>query len=81
MTPINASTVAIAERYAREYFDLSLPLKADELKSAFRAAAKRLHTDTSGDERTKNKFIEMKSAYDFLVKLDGMDFVYGERAM
>lgn len=81
MTPINASTVAIAERYAKEHFDLSLPLKADELKSAFRAAAKRLHTDTSGDERTKNKFIEMKSAYDFLVKLDGMDFVYGERAM
>lgn len=81
MTPINSSTVAIAERYAKEHFDLSLPIKVEELKSAFRTAAKKFHTDTSGSAGTKEKFIAMKSAYDFLVKLEGMDFVYGERAV
>lgn len=79
MTPINASSVAIAERYARELFGLSLPLSAGELKSAFRAAAKRLHTDTSGDQATKDQFVAMKNAYDFLVKLEGMEYVYGTR--
>jgi molecular chaperone DnaJ len=76
----NASSIAIAERYAREYFGLSLPLTSDELKSAFRRMAKELHTDTSGDQKTKDKFIAMKYAYDFLVRLDGMKFVYGDRA-
>lgn len=76
----NSSSVAIAERYAREYFDLSLPLTSDELKSAFRRRAKELHTDTSGDQNSKDKFIAMKDAYDLLVKLEGMKFVYGDRA-
>ncbi len=76
---MNASSVAIAERYAREYFGLSLPLTSDELKSAFRKMAKELHTDTSGDHGTKDKFIAMKNAYDFLVKLEGMKFVYGDK--
>lgn len=77
---MNASSIAIAERYAREYFGLSLPITSDELKSAFRRMAKELHTDTSGDQKTKDKFIAMKDAYDFLVKLDGMKFVYGEKS-
>jgi DnaJ-class molecular chaperone len=77
---INTSSIAIAERYAREHFGLSLPITSDELKSAFRRMAKELHTDTSGDNGTKDKFIAMKSAYDFLAKLEGMKFVYGEKA-
>lgn len=76
---MNASSIAIAERYAREHFNLSLPLTSDELKSAFRRRAKELHTDTSGDQNTKDKFVVMKAAYDFLVKLEGMRFVYGEK--
>lgn len=80
MTPINVSSVAIAERYAHEHFELTLPITSDELKSAFRRKAKELHTDTSGDQSTKDKFIAMKDAYDFLVKLEGMKFVYGEKA-
>lgn len=78
-TYVNPSSIALAERYAREHFGLSLPLTSEDLKSAFRRRAKELHTDTSGDERTKFQFIAMKDAYDFLVKLDGMEFVYGEK--
>ena len=79
MSTVNQSSVALAERYAREHFNLSLPFTSDELKTAFRRKAKELHTDTSGDESTKEKFIAMKNAYDFLVKLEGMEFVYGTR--
>jgi DnaJ-class molecular chaperone len=78
---MNASSIAIAERHAREHFNLSLPITSDELKSAFRRRAKELHTDTSGDNGTKDKFIAMKDAYDFLVKLEGMKFVYGEKSV
>lgn len=77
MTSINPSVIALAEKYAREQFGMSLPLTMEVLKSAFRAKAKELHTDTSGDERTKNLFIEMKKAYDFLVKLETSSFVFG----
>lgn len=80
MSTANASSIAIAERYAREHFGLSLPITSDELKSAFRRMAKELHTDTSGNTETKDKFIAMKSAYDFLVKLEGMVFVYGGKS-
>jgi DnaJ-class molecular chaperone len=78
MTSINPSAVALAENHAREFFGLALPLTMESLKSAFRAAAKLLHTDTSGDENTKEKFIAMKAAYDFLVGLEGMEYVFGE---
>lgn len=80
MTSTNVSSVALAEKYAREHFGLTLPFTVEELKSAFRSAAKKLHTDTSGDENTKRDFIAMKAAYDFLVKLEGMEYVYGERS-
>jgi DnaJ-class molecular chaperone len=76
----NPSTVALAEKYAREHFGLSLPLSPETLKGAFRKRAKELHTDTSRDQDTRDAFIAMKDAYDFLVNLEGMEFVYGERA-
>ncbi len=75
----NASAISLAERYAREQFGLSLPITSVELKSAFRKMAKELHTDTSGDKATNYKFIAMKAAYDFLVNLEGMKYVYGDR--
>lgn len=60
MMPINSSAIAIAERYAREFFNLGLPITSESLKSAFRAECKRLHTDTSGNASTKDAFIKMK---------------------
>lgn len=72
----NKSIVDIAERYAKDFFGLTLPIRAADLKSAFKAAAKKFHTDTSGSDCTKEQFIKMKDAYDFLVKLEGMKFVY-----
>lgn len=48
---------------ARRYFAIDLPCTEAMLKSAFRSAAKRLHTDTGGD---KDAFIAMKAAYDQL---------------
>lgn len=78
MTSINPSVVALAEKYAREQFGMSLPLTMEVLKTAFRTRAKELHTDTSGDQRTKDLFIEMRRAYDFLVKLQDSNFVFGK---
>lgn len=49
------------EDRARKYFHVELPVLSSVLKSAFRAAAKQLHTDTGGD---KNAFISMKETYD-----------------
>jgi len=48
-----------------QFFGVALPLTRDELKSQFRSACKRLHTDTSGSD-TKDKFIAMKAFYDQL---------------
>lgn len=77
MTSTNVSSVVLAEKYAREHFDLTLPMTAQELKNAFRKASKELHPDKGGDPR---KFDAMKCAYDFLVTLKGMEYVYGERS-
>lgn len=50
---------------AEKYFNLKLPCTLMDLKTAFRIEAKKLHTDTSGKD-TKDAFIEVKAAYDFL---------------
>jgi DnaJ-class molecular chaperone len=50
---------------AAQQFGVKLPIERATLKKLFREAAKRLHTDTSGED-TKEAFILMKSAYDFL---------------
>jgi hypothetical protein len=49
------------EVLAHKYFQVQLPVMSIVLKSAFRRAAKELHTDTGGD---KQAFIEMKATYD-----------------
>ncbi len=51
---------------AFQVFSLQFPFSASDLKAAFRREAKRLHTDVSGDENTKEAFIQMKNAYDIL---------------
>ena len=58
-----------AQLGAKEFFCLELPFSLYELKRAYREAAKKLHTDTSGSEETKNDFIAMKECYDFLIAL------------
>ena len=58
------------EQLSKKYFGLPLPCDKAALKHAFRAAAKRLHTDTSGAD-TKAAFIEMKEAYDLLLMCPG----------
>lgn len=50
---------------AWRFFGLVLPCTEDELKSAYRRAAKKLHTDVGG---SKEAFIAMKDAYDALSK-------------
>ncbi|MBI4090476.1 MAG: hypothetical protein HY422_00460 [Candidatus Komeilibacteria bacterium] len=62
---------------AQKYFHLTLPTTSDDLKSAYRAAAKKLHTDLSGAD-TKSVFIAMKEAYDYLVSLNGSSGVLSE---
>lgn len=62
---------------AQKYFNLTLPTTLDDLKSAFRTMAKRLHTDVSGAD-TKIAFGEMKDAYDYLVSLNGSSGVFSE---
>jgi len=54
-----------ADAYAWRFFNRPLPMTHDELKSCFRAACKRLHTDTSGSN-TKEEFIQMKLFYEEL---------------
>lgn len=51
---------------AARWFGITLPCERAELKRAFREAAKRLHTDTSGGD-TKDAFIDMKACYDKLI--------------
>lgn len=58
-----------ANQLALKFFGKSLPMTPDELKSSFRAAAKRLHTDTSGQEATKEMFIQMNQFYQELQKV------------
>lgn len=62
---------------AQTHFNLTLPTTLDDLKSAFRTAARKLHTDLSGAD-TKNAFIAMKDAYDYLVSLNGSSGVFSE---
>lgn len=51
------------QQLAYQHFNLELPCTQDGLKSAYRIAAKKLHSDTGG---TDALFIEMKKAYDLL---------------
>lgn len=53
------------QQQAAFYFGVTLPVERDTLKSAYRTAAKRLHTDVSGAD-TKDAFVIMKAAYDAL---------------
>lgn len=52
-----------ASRLAKDLFGLELPLTEDILKTAFRRAAKKCHSDTGGKDED---FIQLKNAYDFL---------------
>ena len=47
------------------FFILALPCTEDELKAAFRAAAKRLHPDVGGDPA---RFVELAAEYERLRK-------------
>jgi len=62
---IREDVVFLAERV----FSLQPPFSRDELKTAFRREAKKLHTDTSGKD-TKEDFIKMKEAYDVILSFD-----------
>ncbi len=57
---------------AREYLAIELPVTPDGLKKAYRAASRRFHPDAGGEEASKEKFIQVKEAYDFLESLDGV---------
>lgn len=56
-----------------------LPVTAEELKQAYRIACKKLHTDTSGSEATKDRFIQMKQLYDQLTSLK-LDWIFKDAA-
>lgn len=49
---------------AEQFFKITFPCTESQLKSAFRAAAKKLHSDVGG---TDEAFIEMKRIYDSLL--------------
>src|SRR3990172_9352288 len=59
-------TITEAQRLGRLFFDLDFPCTQAQFKSAFRKAAKALHTDTSG--QTQEKFVGMKDAYDVILE-------------
>lgn len=59
-------TISEAQRLGRLFFELDFPCTQAQFKSAFRKAAKALHTDTSGGD-TKEKFVLMKEAYDLIL--------------
>lgn len=54
------------ELLAYKYFNVELPVISSVLKSAFRAASKRLHTDVGGSH---DEFIRMKATYDAIQKM------------
>ena len=58
-------------------FGITLPTTVRELKSAFRAKAKELHTDVSGQD-THDAFIKMRAAYEYLTELLGDPHVFSE---
>lgn len=58
-----------AHDLALKHFNLQLPCTQDMLKSAFRATAKRLHSDVGG---TDAAFVEMKAVYDQLCAAPGI---------
>lgn len=66
ITTFDDAQVSEASRLARQFFGLELPISAEELAKAFRAKAKELHPDVSGDNNTAHAFSEMKKAYDAL---------------
>lgn len=55
----------VDKNLALHLLDLPPSFTEDELKQAWRASAKKYHPDITGDEKN---FIEIKKAYDFLVK-------------
>lgn len=55
------------EQLARQHFGVKLPVARETLKTLYRAAARRLHTDTSGSAATKDAFVAMQQAYETLV--------------
>lgn len=61
-------TIREAQQLGRTFFDMDFPCTAQDFKSAFRKAAKALHTDTSGHD-SKDRFIAMKEVYDGIVEL------------
>lgn len=68
-----------ANGMAYQFFGRLLPMTRDELKSSFRQACKRLHTDLSGTDGTRERFIQMKAFYDQLVELK-VDWVFTDGA-
>lgn len=62
---IKTDVLDLAERV----FSLKLPFTREELKTAFKREAKKLHTDISGGD-TKEDFIRMKEAYDVILSFD-----------
>lgn len=56
---------------AKEHFNLSLPFSIGDLKKAHRKSSRELHPDLGGNAE---KFKNMQSAYDFLLKLQGKAF-------
>lgn len=54
------------EQLAKQVFNLELPTTLSMLKSAFRAAARKAHSDVGGSDEA---FRQVKSAYDMLLPL------------
>ncbi len=56
--------------FDKYYLTLGLPPNSEDpqIKSAYRRLAKMYHPDISGDENTRQKFIEVNEAYEILIR-------------
>ena len=57
---------------AKQYFDLQPPFSLSDLKKAFRAAAKKTHSDLT-QKKTDGEFIKVKECYDALMNIAETD--------
>lgn len=53
-------------RTAHLFFGVTLPIERATLKTLYRQAARKLHTDASGTDATREAFIAMQQAYEKL---------------
>lgn len=58
--------------FDKYYHTLGVPagVSDDEIKKAYRKMAKQFHPDRTGDESTREKFIQVNEAYEILMRKD-----------